>query len=571
MPRGPELSVETRVRILELHDIGWSLQKIATKHSLTKATVQSTISRARERERVTGGQASLPRKGAPRVITEDERDAIIETTMRNPYVTHKELRRKRGWVFAQAGKERLERGLVELRRCGKAKSKMFWAAFSHGVRTYLILLEGDLLARRGGVTARVYRAVLDTHLLPILDPRAIFMHDNAPIHTAGIIEDWLREHGINVMDWLLYSLDLNPIENLWALLKLEVYKLHPYLLHAPNNVETLYQLIWAAMVAWEQMGEALLLKLLDSIVDRRDAIIAADGWVTILEATAELQSIGGVISLGPNTHHVLEGYGVYEEFIATCSLPLKETTTWRYNNDAEILSFRAAEDMEKIYGYPWLTVHRADVQGILASAARRRGVEIRLKSPVKEINHEQPAVILETGDHIKADLIIGADGIRSAVRKGLGSKELELESGLHICRILLPEETMKSKPDIYHLIERHDVWLGPGRVVVATLARQGDSRGAAMSIEDGACLSECLNRASSKEDISKCLDAFEKIRKPRVLLISTFGDKRSKEWMSKNKTEVKHRDENLGSDWKARDVWDGKHIDRIPDTVDDPL
>ena len=76
---------------------------------------------------------------------------------------------------------------------------MFWAAFGQGVCTQLILLEGDPLSRQGGVTARVYKAVLDQHLLPILDHRAIFMHDNAPIHTAGIIEEWLREHRINVM------------------------------------------------------------------------------------------------------------------------------------------------------------------------------------------------------------------------------------------------------------------------------------------------------------------------------------------------------------------------------------
>lgn len=106
------------------------------------------------------------------------------------------------------------------------------------------------------------------------------MHDNAPIHTAGIIEAWLREYRIDVMDWPLYSLDLNPIENLWALLKLEVYKLYPHLLHAPNNAETLHQLICAAMIAWENMGEALLLKLLNSMVARRDAVIAADGWYT---------------------------------------------------------------------------------------------------------------------------------------------------------------------------------------------------------------------------------------------------------------------------------------------------
>ncbi len=92
--RGPELSAETRARILELYDIGWSLQKIATKHTLAKSTVQSTISKARERAQTGKGQASLPRPGQPRVISEDERDAIMENTMQNPYVTHEELRKR---------------------------------------------------------------------------------------------------------------------------------------------------------------------------------------------------------------------------------------------------------------------------------------------------------------------------------------------------------------------------------------------------------------------------------------------------------------------------------------------
>ena len=96
MAYGKELSVETRVRILELHDIGWSMQKIATKHSLAKSTVQYTITKARERAgaSVNCSQASLPRTGTPRVITEDERDAITETIEKNPYVTHEELRKE---------------------------------------------------------------------------------------------------------------------------------------------------------------------------------------------------------------------------------------------------------------------------------------------------------------------------------------------------------------------------------------------------------------------------------------------------------------------------------------------
>jgi transposase len=94
MPRGPELSVETRARILELHDIGWSQVKIAAQHSILRLTVRYTIMKARERASKGQGQASLPRQGAPRVITEDERDMVMEASTQNPYITHEELQKE---------------------------------------------------------------------------------------------------------------------------------------------------------------------------------------------------------------------------------------------------------------------------------------------------------------------------------------------------------------------------------------------------------------------------------------------------------------------------------------------
>ena len=56
---------------------------------------------------------------------------------------------------------------------------MFWAAFVCGVRTTLVAMKGDPAGRKKGVTAKVYEAILDEHLLPILRYGAIFMHDNA--------------------------------------------------------------------------------------------------------------------------------------------------------------------------------------------------------------------------------------------------------------------------------------------------------------------------------------------------------------------------------------------------------
>jgi transposase len=84
-------------------------------------------------------------------------------------------------------------------------------------------MDSDPNARRKGVTARIYQEVLNQHLLPMLQFGTIFMHDNAPIHTAHLIRDFLNAYRIDVMDWPPYSLDLNPIENLWALLKAEMY------------------------------------------------------------------------------------------------------------------------------------------------------------------------------------------------------------------------------------------------------------------------------------------------------------------------------------------------------------
>lgn len=75
-------------------------------------------------------------------------------------------------------------------------------------------MDGDLTARRNGVTAWVYKSVLDQHLLPLLQFGTIFMHDNVLIHTAHLIQDFLRAYGISVMDWPPYSPDLNLIKNL---------------------------------------------------------------------------------------------------------------------------------------------------------------------------------------------------------------------------------------------------------------------------------------------------------------------------------------------------------------------
>jgi hypothetical protein len=77
-----------------------------------------------------------------------------------------------------------------------------------------------------------------------------------------------------------YSPDLNPIKNLWFLLKEAIYKRRPDLLTMNGEAEVLRVLVETAPLAWEDIREDILKQLSDTMVHRVEAVRKADGWYT---------------------------------------------------------------------------------------------------------------------------------------------------------------------------------------------------------------------------------------------------------------------------------------------------
>lgn len=133
-------------------------------------------------------------------------------------------------------------------------SLMVWGCFSyHGVGS-LVVLPKNTTMNQGS-----YIELLCDHLPGSFEmcQASTFMQDGAPCHTAKSVKQWLRDCCVPFFkDWPANSPDLNPIENLWAMIKRELRS---------HDCSTVAKLQVALHHLWNTLAPQHLMVLADSL------------------------------------------------------------------------------------------------------------------------------------------------------------------------------------------------------------------------------------------------------------------------------------------------------------------
>lgn len=151
-------------------------------------------------------------------------------------------------------------------------SVMIWAAISW-------YSAGPIIQMSGRITANDYLDILNDEVLTmasiLLPNTAIFQDDNAPIHTAKMVQSWFNEHQniIKHLPWPAQSPDLNIIEPIWGVLEKRVRSRFP----PPTSLKQLADIL---VEEWDKIPLETIQALYESIPRRIEAVLKANGGPT---------------------------------------------------------------------------------------------------------------------------------------------------------------------------------------------------------------------------------------------------------------------------------------------------
>ena len=156
--------------------------------------------------------------------------------------------------------------------------------------------------------------------------------------------------------------------------------------------------------------------------------------VTVLEQAHEFGEIGAGIQLGPNAFHVFDALGV-GSLVKKNAVMMDRIQLIDALTEERIIDIPTGRAFRSRFGNPYAVIHRADIHSALLEGCRRSPlVELHTHSKVTGFRHESSGVAVDIAgrERIHAHALVGADGLRSAVRAQIVADGEPPVSG-HMC------------------------------------------------------------------------------------------------------------------------------------------
>ncbi|AQH05500.1 hypothetical protein A9R05_41040 (plasmid) [Burkholderia sp. KK1] len=192
--------------------------------------------------------------------------------------------------------------------------------------------------------------------------------------------------------------------------------------------------------------------------------------VDVLERARDLKEIGAGLTLSPNGTRILYGLGLADS-VNELAVRSKTRELRLWNTGESWTLPDQGSTSEARYGAPYLLMHRGDLHSILVEAVRKEKPNaIRTNCACVDILHEEGAfeVLLESGERVTGDVLVGADGIHSVVRQKVHGRSTPQYAGNIFWRGMVPIDSVP--------VRERDVsgsWISPNGNVTMYPVRKG--------------------------------------------------------------------------------------------------
>ena len=218
--------------------------------------------------------------------------------------------------------------------------------------------------------------------------------------------------------------------------------------------------------------------------------------VEVYEQSPQIAEIGAGVSLSPNAIKAFRALGLDRQ-IAAIGFE-SDNQLVRAWNTGDILSkvFRKGV-YQKEFGAPYLSAHRADLVEVLRQQLPDNAMHLGARCTEVETGDNGARARFADGAEIEADLIVGADGIRSVVRQSLFGRDVPRFTGSVCWRGLVPLDAFP-----HGLISTDlTLYMGPRSHVIHFMVRGGTLVNFVAHVETDAWTQESWTQECERSEV----------------------------------------------------------------------